>query len=66
MKKSLLTLSSAARYIDIPRSTLRYWVLLGYIRKHVYGGVWFVDAQEAATVKQNLDYRPRRREPVLA
>ncbi len=66
MVKSMLTLSSAARYLDMPRSTLRYWVLTGNVRKRVVGGVWFVDPEEAKTVKENSGYRLRKRVAVNA
>ncbi len=61
---SILTLSSAARYLGMPRSTLRYWVLTGNVRKRVLGGVWFVDTDEAKVVMDNIGYKPRKRETV--
>jgi len=63
-RMSLLTLTSAARVLDMPRSTLRYWVLTGNIKKKVLGGVWFVNADEARMVKENINYHPRKRVPV--
>ncbi len=67
MRKSemtLLTLASAARYLGIPRSTLKYRTLTGDIKKHTFGPLWLIDADEAKMVMDNIGYKPRKRETV--
>jgi hypothetical protein len=67
MRKSemtLLTLASAARHLGIPRSTLKYRVLTGDIKRRTLGPVWVIDVEEAKSVMEGVGYRPRK--PVTA
>lgn len=68
LSPTLLRLSSAARLLDIPASTLKYHTLVGNITRYDYGQFWLIDVEEAREVFTNMGYKHRRpkgvREPV--
>ena len=61
---SLTSVASAARELEVPRSTLNYRILLGDVRKHIYGPFTLIDVEEAREALRLAGYQPRQRQAV--
>jgi hypothetical protein len=61
---SLTTLSAASRDLGVPRSTLTYWTLTGWIRKYQFGPVALVDKAQVQTVIASKGYESRKQAAV--
>ena len=57
---TLVRLSDVEKALGVPRSTLVYRTLTGWIRPYQYGPVKLYDLEQIRTVLKSADYKPRK------